>query len=93
MRNLPIAAAIGVALLSGAASAEVSGVRIFHSCDGASGCSVQQMDLYDKADVDARLAEARGAVAGLEKQLRELAQRIEAQQREIDQLKKRLEQR
>jgi hypothetical protein len=90
MRNLPIAAAIGVALLSGAASAEVSGVRIFHSCDGASGCSVQQMDLYDKADVDARLAEARGAV---EKQLRELAQRVDAQQREIDQLKKRLEQR
>jgi hypothetical protein len=86
-----IMTAAGLALVTRVASAEVSGARIFHSCDGSGGCSVQHMDLYDKSEVDTRLADARGAVAALEARLTELARKVQDQQREIDGLKKKLE--
>jgi hypothetical protein len=84
---------VGLAVLTRVAAAEVAAARIFHSCDDPGGCQVRQADIYEKSDVDAKIGEVRGAVTALEGRLLELSRRVDAQERVIEALKKKLDQR
>jgi hypothetical protein len=93
MVNVLIITTVGLVLLTRVAVAEVANVRIFHSCDEGPSCQVRQVDIYEKSDVDAKVGEGRVALTTLETRLQELSRRVDAQQREIDELRKKLDQR
>lgn len=93
MLTMLVMATMALAVLTRVAAAEVANAQIFHTCDGPAGCQVRVVDIYEKSDVDAKIAEARGATAPLETRLLELSRRVDAQQRDIDALKKKLDQR
>lgn len=93
MANVLVMTMMAVTLLAQVAAAEVIGARIFYACDGIAGCQVREIDLYEKVEVDARIGEARDAVAALEARVRELNRQVAAQQQAIDALRRQIERR